>query len=212
MTNETSPKRNSQHCVRSCGGNQTGFSCWHWCSSELRHKVQGQASQSSQFGCAEGQGSQVQRFGFGLSKVQAGLKVAFWLVFMVPVAPSKLRDYAQEGALVLLIEDRLPETADYDIDGEKILKRPLVAVLMFFGVKAPNQSGYRIRRHMVRRWRPSNGMETSSLVSLRISELIFARREAKPSTFSCIARRRKRRVANWSLYRLQRFIWAGDRK
>ena len=87
-------------------------------------------------------------------------------------APSKQRDYAQEGVLVLLAEDKFSQTSAYEIDGENVSEET-------FGGKAHVlwSQGSRSKRISYSTSHGEtlaaiNGMETSSLVSLRIGELI----------------------------------------
>ena len=94
-------------------------------------------------------------------------------------APSKQRDYAQEGVLVLLVEDRLHQAEDYEIDGDKIPEEN-------FGGKAHVlwSQGSRSKRISYSTSHGEtlaaiNGMESASLVALRVSELLLP--DGKPS-------------------------------
>ena len=94
-------------------------------------------------------------------------------------APSKQRDYAQEGVLVLLVEDHLHQTDGYEIDGDKIPEEN-------FGGKAHVlwSQGSRSKRISYSTSHGEtlaaiNGMESASLVALLVSELLLP--DGKPS-------------------------------
>eukprot|EP00435_Cladocopium_sp_Y103_P048511 s541_g14.t1 len=87
-------------------------------------------------------------------------------------APSKQRDYAQEGVLVLLAEDKFFQTSAYEIDGENVSEETFggkAHVLWSQGSRAKRISYSTSHGETLA---AINGMETSSLVSLRIGELI----------------------------------------
>ena len=92
-------------------------------------------------------------------------------------APSKQRDYAQEGVLILLMEDRLPVTTSYEIDGIETSEE-------LFGGRAHVlwSQGSRSKRISYSTSHGEtlaaiNGMESASLVALRLAELILPDRK-----------------------------------
>ena len=94
-------------------------------------------------------------------------------------APSKQRDYAQEGVLALLTEDRLPMTGGYEIDGEKVSEELFggrARILWSQGTRSKRISYSTSHGETLA---AINGLESASLVALRVSELLL--KDSKPS-------------------------------